>query len=231
MCSDAMTPRVFIPYREDSPARASNRESALKFFAALGYSVTLIDTNPSRPFNRGEARNSAVDLALKDSTDPIVICDVDCLPDPIALNHALNGCEVDGGLHYPFTRVRMNWADGSQELQTGHDGGCVVVRPSEWRSVLGCPELYAYGWEDKILLVRYRTWVGPECRWDGILNHLYHPQMEHLGTAAASRHLQLCRRYEAVCWNQWELWELECSDALWDFTAALDGSRRSRLGW
>lgn len=219
-------PRVFIPYREDSPERAESKASSKRFFESLGLYVSYIDSEAGLPFNRGEARNRCVDEALKNNTSVVIICDVDCRPEPFVLAGAANAAEATGGLHYPFRVVRINHRDGDSHLEAGHDGGCFVVRPEEWRSVLGCPELYSWGWEDKILLSRYRTWIGMETRHPGVLDHRYHPGSEHtLG------HLELCKRYEAVIGNQWDLEELEYNDAIWDDAHTKDGSRRSRPEW
>lgn len=182
-----------VPYRETSPERQYNLNRLVQHYGAE-YPMFITDSEPGLPFNRGQARNRAVQRAA-DYCDVVIINDVDCLPELEQIDRAISDASA-GFLVYPFDSVRYLLQDGSEDMRVGEsDGGCFVVSPRRFQRAGGCAELYAWGWEDKIFLQRWLWSYGKPIRLPGELTHLWHPYVSD--PHEVYRHKSLIEAYEA----------------------------------
>lgn len=131
----------------------------------------LVDSDPSKPFNRSQARNLCVRKAKEVGADVVVINDADTLVRSTALREAITMAYSDGQLHYPFetcvvmkgTQAAMFAANVNFPTEGGFasTGGVYVIRPDAWERFGGADESY-FGWggEDDAVMACAKASIG-----------------------------------------------------------------------
>lgn len=151
---------VTVPWRA-SPGRERWLEVVRKHYAVHFPEATLIteDSDPSKPFNRSQARNNCVIAAKKRNADVVIINDADTLARSTALREAVNGAYADGRLHLPFTTVQVYSGYSAEAFAANpafpvaggfeSTGGIYVCRPDAWERFTGADENFrGWGGED-----------------------------------------------------------------------------------
>jgi hypothetical protein len=163
---------IAIPFRED-PNPEINRQDLLTtvtdYLAEVlpEAAVTIVDSDPSKPFNRAGARNACVRYAESVGWEVVVILDADTLPPADLVLKAVEAAR-SGGLHQPFRYcVTLNPDLGLTPLtltpqhlntRTAHriwisPGSCYIIRPDIYWRIGGQDEGFIHwGGEDSAFM-------------------------------------------------------------------------------
>jgi hypothetical protein len=153
--------------------------------------VEVIDSDHD-PFNRAATRNLIVKRAIDVGADVVVINDADSICESTPLEEAINECYSDGRLHIPFDQVAVCGAGQLMGRPRRHPtrarayhlygpscGGVYVIRPQRWKDLGGMDErIRGWGFEDEIIIVTSRAFIGGYTHHRGQLYTFQHPRLD-----------------------------------------------------
>lgn len=149
---------ICVPWRGGNPSRERLWAAMRPYMERTGYPVYTGDSDPSRPFNRAEARNVAAEAA--GDWDIACFIDADTYIPPDQLEQAIALVAKSGGAALPYTRFLSMHPDTGETRERIMTGGAnflisgdVVVARECFDKVGGWDErISGYGWEDGAFL-------------------------------------------------------------------------------
>lgn len=216
-----------IPFWGEDPHRLRNMDYIWKkmetIFPWNGMALSTKSTN------RGAARNELVKQAFRLKADVIVLCDADTFPEEYALRQAIGSAYEQGGLHFAYDNFQQLTEEGTREICAGGAswsvrvaargpgslGGCMAIRPSDWKAAGGSPELDGWGFEDVMFAVQARTFLRDNTWHPGIITCLWHPNECDPSSAQYENNISVCRSVEALSGKPEELRNYMESDPYW----------------
>lgn len=176
---------VCIPWRA-TPDRIAAHDYCMKYWADHGFTVINGDSDPSKPFLCGQARNNA---ARQAKTDIVIIADGDTVPGDIdQIYAAIDLVNLDSRCAvWPFTVYKhvpaasmelrdLRQSPVDQEYRHGSPGGMVVINRETFWSICGFDERFvpgAWGFDDTSFLLAAKTLLKVE-RVDGTVYSFNH---------------------------------------------------------
>jgi predicted glycosyltransferase involved in capsule biosynthesis len=189
---------VVIPYRYENAERhrafswVFDRWTGWK--SALDLEITVSDSDPSKPFNRAEARNNGV---RESEGGILVLCDADTFGPYGSIRRAISMCSMQPWV-LPYN-VYYNLAQDATELvlskppavftmpstfSTDHRildsvGGMQILTRAQWWRTNGHDERFVgWGYEDNDFANRANAVLGGVYRLAGPIYHLWHPRQD-----------------------------------------------------
>lgn len=174
---------VAIPWRP-TPDRIPAKRRCTNYWKQHGYPIVYGDSDPTKPFNRSQARNNAVQLA---TTDTVIVADADVTPAHHAQIRQAIHLAQQGIAVTPYSLYRLLPADAvaTHDLTTiepireytlkARPAGITVVTRHAYETVGGYDEQFAAGWgyEDAAFILACQTLIGTQTL-DGILYAFNH---------------------------------------------------------
>lgn len=147
---------VTIPWREEKQ-RVKWLEAVKRHYKTHfpTWDVFTCDSDPAKPFNRSQARNNCVAVAIARKADVVIVNDADTMVKSGALRQAVDKAADTGKLIIPFETCLVysghtanTFVDNVQFPAAGgfaSTGGCYVVRPESWIQ-FGASDVDFIGW-------------------------------------------------------------------------------------
>lgn len=186
---------VAIPWRP-TPDRIPAYDYIRKYWAANGFdNVIVIDSDPSAPFHRAQARNRGVAAA---TTEKVILADADTITDIAAVNTAV--AELDSTtIIYPHTQYRLIASSyiGAPDLTTppaihtleNAQGGIIITTRTLYQQLGGMDERFdaQWGYEDAAFALTVNT-LARARRINGMLISFEHRAVRDMTNKNPNKH-------------------------------------------
>ena len=197
---------IVVPYRDDGHRAAACRHVCGQLRSMLPDVPLVLADSGHAVFNRSASRNLGVRSA--GSSELVVVCDADTVPDPVSLKQCLTFGQR-GGLHYPFAVVNYLTEAGTDLVLAGQQpdperiefslpsahGGCFVIRADQYALAGGFDEGFTvWGFEDNAWFAAVRDRLGRAEHHGGVAWHLWHPHERYAGTIEQTRNWLRAKR-------------------------------------
>jgi hypothetical protein len=201
--------RVCVPWRDGDVGRAEAWRLIGGFWRRAGYDPVLADSDPDKPFNRGQARNRAAE----GDWDVAVFADACILPLMQNVERAIDAAYRVRLVHAHSRVVRLSMA-GTRAVLDGKPpqsanvsrttgprtpGGVFAIGRGLYEKVGGWDEGFeGWGAEDTEFIGRAQR-ISPRLRIDGDCWHLWHEHSDRDLTSPAFRRNQARARRLVRC--------------------------------
>ena len=182
---------IAIPWRSQ-PSRVAAFEYVCKRYRALFPEAKLyFGDMPGEKWNMSGSRNIAVDAAINDGCEVILVSDADVEPEKYSIEKAITNTLAEGVIFLPYTETYFLTAEVSESWITGEMplieavrvsqvyrnqiAGAYVITPAIFKKLNGWDERFVgWGFEDLAFLDAHETLIGPVKRAHGVLISLFH---------------------------------------------------------
>lgn len=203
-----MNVRVCVPWRPGDAGRTEGWHYVRAFWREAGFEPVTADSDPDKPFNRGQARNRAAE----GDWDVAVFADACILPLVSNVHRAIDAAYrvrivhahsrvirlTAGGTHRLITAARPTGKDVARTTGPRTPGGVFAIGRGLYDMVGGWDEGFeGWGGEDSAFVMRAGRF-GSRLNIPGHAFHLWHAHSDrHIGSEAFKRNRA---RVRGVVW-------------------------------